>query len=80
MKATSIMPLSKASPGCSYSVISIRLNKSDRRRILDLGLIPNTVIKVLQRSPLGDPVAYFIRGSVIALRSECTKRIIVKKV
>jgi len=77
MKATSIMPLSKASPGCSYSVISIRLNKSDRRRILDLVLIPNTVIKVL---PLGDPVAYFIRGSVIALRSECTKRIIVKKV
>ena len=79
MQATRIMALNKASPGSYYKVISIRLKESERRRISDLGLIPQTKIKILQRSPLGDPVAYFIRGSVIALRLEYTKKIIVKK-
>ena len=79
MKATTIMPLNKAAQGLSYKVIDIRLKEDERKRIMDLGLIPHTTLKVLQKSPLGDPIAYFIRGTVIALRSECTKKIIVKK-
>ncbi|WP_099468721.1 FeoA family protein [Konateibacter massiliensis] len=49
-----------------------------RRRMLDLGLITDTVIEALQRSPSGDPVAYDIRGAVIALRSEETSKILVE--
>ena len=80
MKATSILPLNKSQTGKKYTVIDIRLKEEERKRIMDLGLIPNTTLKVLQKSPLGDPTAYFIRGTVIALRSECTKKIIVKKI
>ena len=80
MNTTNIMSLNQASSGNYYKVISIRLNKTDRRRISDLGLITNTKIKMLQKSPLGDPIAYLIRGTVIALRSEYTKKIIVQKV
>ena len=46
--------------------------------MLDLGIINNTNIEVLQKSPYGDPTAYFIRGAVIALRDEDAKKIIVK--
>jgi DtxR family Mn-dependent transcriptional regulator len=40
----------------------------ERRRMLDLGLVPGTVVTVEMPSPMGDPVAYRIRGAVIALR------------
>ena len=38
------------------------------RRLMDLGLIRGTRVTCLAKSPAGDPVAYLIRGSVIALR------------
>ncbi|MDD4335051.1 MAG: FeoA family protein [Desulfotomaculaceae bacterium] len=48
-----------------------------RRRILDLGIIDGTEIEPLYKSPSGNPVAYLIRGAVIALRSDVSDRIIV---
>lgn len=42
----------------------------ERRRLLDLGLLPGTEVKVELVSPNGDPKAYRIRGAVIALRGE----------
>ena len=39
-----------------------------RRRFLDLGLVPGTVVKPEFRSPSRDPTAYRIRGAVVALR------------
>lgn len=41
-----------------------------RRRLLDLGFAPGSSITPLFRSPLGDPTAYQILDSVIALRRE----------
>ncbi|MDP7386492.1 MAG: iron dependent repressor, metal binding and dimerization domain protein, partial [Nitrospinota bacterium] len=42
----------------------------ERRRMLDLGLLPGTIVKAEFTSPSGDPTAYRIRGSAIALRKE----------
>ena len=49
----------------------IRLDtKGDmRRRLQDIGLVEGTMVKCLRKSPSGDPVAYRIRGAVIALIS-----------
>jgi DtxR family Mn-dependent transcriptional regulator len=41
-----------------------------RRRLMDLGLLPGTVIEAGLRSPGGDPTAYIVRGALIALRRE----------
>ena len=49
-----------------------------RRRLLDLGLINETVVKALQKSPAGDPTAYQIRGAVIALRADDASKIVVE--
>lgn len=38
---------------------------TQRRRMLDLGLVEGTNVEALHKSPSGDPVAYFIRGAVI---------------
>ncbi|MGI6328771.1 MAG: FeoA family protein [Dethiobacteria bacterium] len=48
-----------------------------RGRLLDLGFVPGTVVEPVRRSPLGDPTAYQIRGTVIALRSEEGDKILV---
>lgn len=46
-----------------------------RRRLLDLGLVNGTKIKAILKSPIGNPIAYEIRGSIIALRKEDSKLI-----
>lgn len=48
---------------------------SARRRIFDLGITPGTLIRVEARSPLGDPTAYRVRDTVIALRHEQARQI-----
>ena len=48
-----------------------------RRRILDLGMVPGTLVEVMRRSPLGDPVAYQVRGTIIALRQDEASQISV---
>ncbi|MCG3126100.1 MAG: hypothetical protein CHACPFDD_00929 [Phycisphaerae bacterium] len=42
----------------------------ERRRLLDLGFVPGTLVEVDMVSPAGDPTAYRVRGSVVALRRE----------
>lgn len=46
-----------------------------RRRFLDLGMICGTKIKPVLISPSGDPTAFEIRGTTIALRKEESSKI-----
>ncbi len=39
-----------------------------RRRLQDIGLISGTRVTCERESPLGDPVAYRVRGATMALR------------
>jgi DtxR family transcriptional regulator, Mn-dependent transcriptional regulator len=41
-----------------------------RRRLLDLGVVPGTEIRARMRSAAGDPIAYEIRGALIGLRRQ----------
>lgn len=75
-----IIPLSSLPLGKKAKVKSLTLNGTIRRRILDLGFILDTEIEALQKSPSGDPVAYQIRGAVIALRTEETSKILVETI
>lgn len=56
----------------------LNCNGNIRRRMLDLGLIKGTKIVPVFKSPSGDPVAYEIRKTLIAIRSEDTKHITLK--
>lgn len=73
------IPLNDLEIGKRALVSSLISEGLERRRMLDLGLIKGTVIEAVQMSPFGDPVAYFIRGALIALRSEDARKIIVTK-
>ena len=59
-----------AVPGCSAVVTALRSTGAQRRRMLDLGFVPGSCVRALHVSPWSDPVAYGVRGAVIALRRE----------
>ncbi|MBM3214950.1 metal-dependent transcriptional regulator [Candidatus Poribacteria bacterium] len=46
-----------------------------RRRLLDLGIVPGTIVECALSSMFSDPCAYRVRGSMIALRRDQSERI-----
>ena len=74
----SYVSLNRLPLGQKAKVKELTAEGMTRRRMLDLGLIMDTVVEALLKSPAGDPVAYGIRGAVIALRSEEASKILVQ--
>lgn len=70
--------LSRLKVGQSGTVVSVNAKGSILRRLLDIGIVAGTKVRCVLKSPLGDPIAYLIRGAVIALRVEDAVKIIVK--
>ncbi|GGA40407.1 iron transporter FeoA [Kroppenstedtia guangzhouensis] len=69
------IPLSEAAVGQSVRITRLDLTGTMRRRLLDLGFVPGAEVYVLQKSPLGDPVAFRVSHTTIALRKEESSRI-----
>lgn len=72
--------LTEISVGKKAQVVELLSKGLSRQRMLDLGIIPNTIIYVLRQSPFGDPTAYLIRDTCIALREEEAKNIMVRNI
>ncbi|MEA4902661.1 FeoA family protein [Desulfitobacterium sp.] len=74
------MPLNFLPLGMKGKVKVLTADGTIRRRLLDLGLVSDTEVEALQKSPSGDPIAYHIRGAVIALRSEEASKIMIETI
>jgi len=70
--------LAEVKVGQRVRVVELLVEGLTRRRLLDLGLLPGTEVTAVMRSPLRTPMAYDIRGSMLALRPEDTSKITVK--
>jgi DtxR family Mn-dependent transcriptional regulator len=55
------------------------LQGPQRRRLLDLGLVPGTAVEAELESAAGDPVAFRIRGALVALRKDQARWILVDR-
>jgi len=66
--------------GSRALVTGVKADGLTRRRLLDLGLVPGTRVEVIRRSPVGDPIAFNIRGAVIALRHEESSKVTVTSI
>jgi len=64
------MTLDMLGVGQTGTVKVLHNQSTERRRLLDLGILPGTKIENVMSSPLGDPIAYRVRNSVVALRRE----------
>ena len=69
------MTLNKLKLNETGYIKSLNCTDGVKRRLLDLGLIEGTPITPILISPSGDPKAFELRGSVIAIRVEDTSLI-----
>ncbi|GIP62603.1 iron transporter FeoA [Virgibacillus pantothenticus] len=77
---TASKPIYHFQVGDRIEITSVELQDVMRRRLLDLGFVPGAVIEVVQKSPLGDPLAFKVFNTTIALRKEESSLIYGKKV
>lgn len=63
--------------GTSAVVNSVECKDKLTNRIYDFGIIENSIIKPLFRSPFGDPTAYLVKNAVVALREKDSRYITV---
>lgn len=50
-----------------------------RRRLLDMGLTPNTKIKIAKVAPMKDPIELSVRGYTLSIRLEEASKIEVSE-
>ncbi|WP_081707650.1 FeoA family protein [Bacillus massiliigorillae] len=72
--------LSELSPGEKMMITTLQIDGPMRRRLLDLGFVPGFIIEMIQASPLGDPTAFRVSGTTIALRKDESSHILGEKV
>lgn len=59
----------------------VKIQESDlKQRMMTMGLIPGTKVKVLRSAPLGDPIAIGVRSYNLALRKADAEHIEVQQV
>lgn len=71
------LTLDRLKTGEEAVIVQLTCSGINRRRLLDLGLLPGTRLQAEMKSPLGDPVAYRVREALIALRREQAKEIVI---
>ncbi len=74
--------LSSLKPGELGRIVDIlpECQGAERRRFMDLGIVPGTIVTAEFTSPGGDPTAYSIRHSLIGLRKEQADYISIERV
>ena len=70
--------LSALPVGKTAKVVKITAVGKQKRRFADMGIIEGSSVTSIRRGLFKDPTAYNIRGTVIALRSEDSNKILVK--
>lgn len=74
------MTLDKLKTGNKGIIRSVGGEGALRRRLLDMGLTPNTVVMVRKVAPLGDPIELNLRSYELTIRQDDAKKIEVQEV
>jgi ferrous iron transport protein A len=62
------MTLDELKPGQECHVVKVNIGGVIGQRLLDMGFIPKTRIKVIRNAPLVDPVDLLIKGYHLSMR------------
>jgi len=75
MSISKTIKLVDGEKGNFIRITSLNLDGVMRRRLLDLGFVAGAIVEVIRKSPLGDPIAFRVSQTTIALRKEESSRI-----
>lgn len=74
------MPLSELKKGQKAVVLQVGGKGIVKRRMMDMGVVPGSTIRVVRVAPFGDPIEFNVKGYSLSLRKSEAKNIIVGKV
>ncbi|WP_162046828.1 FeoA family protein [Vibrio taketomensis] len=73
------MQLSKLSQGQKATIVGFsELSNDVRKKLMIMGLLPNTEVKLIRFAPMGDPLQVEVRGVSVALRTNIADAILVE--
>ncbi|MBD5094673.1 MAG: ferrous iron transport protein A [Subdoligranulum sp.] len=73
------MTLDKLPIGQTRRIAAVGGQGALRRRLLDMGLTPNTTVTVQKAAPMGDPIELRLRGYELTLRLDDAKKITLRE-
>lgn len=73
-----MLTLADLTPGLSGRLTGLTAAGILAQRFEDMGLLPGTVIHCLFASPAGTPIAYALRGTILALRRETAAQLLIE--
>ncbi|WP_165311945.1 FeoA family protein [Vibrio ziniensis] len=74
------MKLSDLNDGDRGTVLAMNgLSNEVRKKLMVMGLLPNTEVKLIRRAPMGDPLQVEVRGIALAVRESIASSIEVEK-
>ncbi|MCG6366443.1 FeoA family protein [Vibrio fluvialis] len=74
------MKLSDLNAGESGLILALNgLSTDIRKKLMVMGLLPNTQVTLIRRAPMGDPLQVEVRGVSIAVRESIAAAIDVEK-
>jgi Fe2+ transport system protein FeoA len=72
------VPLTELAGGCRAKVRVIRGGKAAVRRLRDMGIIPEMMVTIIRKSPLGGPVELEVCGTKLALGRGIAEKVLVE--
>ncbi|RJX73832.1 ferrous iron transport protein A [Vibrio sinensis] len=73
------MHLSQLQHGQTATIKGFTSLPSDiRKKLMVMGLLPNTTVRIVRQAPLGDPLQVEVRGVSLAIRKATADSILVE--
>ncbi|MCK4723272.1 MAG: ferrous iron transport protein A [Dehalococcoidia bacterium] len=73
-----VKPLSEMKPGEKGRIGQVSGSGQVHRRLLDMGIIPQTMVEVERIAPMGDPIWIRLKGYQLSLRKNEAANIFVE--
>jgi len=70
--------LADLEPGQVAEIVSIDCDRRMSRRLMEMGLLPGTAVRVVRLAPLGDPLELRLRDYSLSVRRSEAARILVR--
>ncbi len=62
------MTLADLRPGQTVTLAAVGGERAFRRRLMELGFVPETPVQLIDVAPLGDPLRFCVRHSHVSIR------------
>lgn len=70
-------PLSELHVGESGTIVGLDVKGAIRRRFLEMGMVTGETVRMERIAPLGDPIAFRVKGYQLSMRKSEASKILV---